>query len=695
MWSDRVGYPFNAPPHSPTGGLGQVWGWGFGKARSRGNCGMEPCISALRALAAIALGPGGRAHTICANACGGAITVTSTSHRIFDAVWLEHPAARAVVQLLAARQARGADGGLLTVLVASELIMGAARRRLPARLCATLLPDVLAVALRAVLDDVLRAALPLRISDLPALLAIVRTVLAPKRVALPGCEAADVEKLALLIVTAFVRSLPDHGNEATTARGSEEGAAAADDVRRAEGPTAARAAALLPGVRPLHVIGQRLDDSELLDGLLLDTPVPLGARLPDLAASAVAASGLLVALYNINLEATVPEGVDASVGVSVIGTISGSPHAADEGGLSGEAGAVRAESLALLSRFADGVAAVGVRVLCCQKRISPLLVALLLERHVLPLPRLSLRHVGSVRRLSGAVPLAHLTAPQPAQLGRLGGLETRTFGSREYVQLLPPVQPPERASPVVTLVLHAPNRVASEELAAAVSCALGTIGAAVGQRRPRILPGGGCTEYLLAAQLRRDADDSPQPALLPRPPQHASGSEAQGADAVGSAARARAVGRLRRETCLLLAEALEGVVAALAGGGQAGAEALERLADANSSDGSGAGVDGGRTHSFFGWDVESGSPMEVLRAHSGGESDSESDSESGSGSESESDHEGDGASRRDRPTATATALRLEWADVAELESEKLQSVHSAIDVACSIIGVDGIVTDTR
>ena len=153
-------------------------------------------------LAATSFGPHGTSKTVRSGA-QGTLTITSVSHRLFDAVRLDHPIARAVVQLLQARQAKGADGGLLTVIIASSLVLGASRRRIPVRICTWLLPVVLLNCVQRVVHN---AAVPLSLSDLPSLLALVRTVLAPKHIALPGGE--DVEHLALLIVTAFVECVP-------------------------------------------------------------------------------------------------------------------------------------------------------------------------------------------------------------------------------------------------------------------------------------------------------------------------------------------------------------------------------------------------------------------------------------------------------------------------------------------------------
>ena len=134
---------------------------------------------------------------------------------------------------------------------------------------------------------------------------------------------------------------------------------------------------------------------------------------------------------------------------------------------------------ALLARFADGVAASGATVLCCQRRLAPALIRMLLARGVTPLPRISLRHIEAVRRLSGAVVLSHLEPPPASALGHVGAVHALPLGARSFVHLLPSASAdgarPAGASygrPVTTLVLCAPNRTASEELASAVACAL-------------------------------------------------------------------------------------------------------------------------------------------------------------------------------------------------------------------------------
>ena len=63
--------------------------------------------------------------------------------------------------------------------------------------------------------------------------------------------------------------------------------------------------------------------------------------------------------------------------------------------------------------------------------VRPRLLRLLDERNVLVLPRLSLRHIGAAKTLSGAVPLTQLLPPKVGELGLLGGVHSLALGSKE------------------------------------------------------------------------------------------------------------------------------------------------------------------------------------------------------------------------------------------------------------------------
>ena len=67
--------------------------------------------------------------------------------------------------------------------------------------------------------------------------------------------------------------------------------------------------------------------------------------------------------------------------------------------------------------------------------------------------------------------------------------------------------------------------------------------------------------------------------------------------------------------------------------------------------------------------------------------------DSSSSSDEDDDAPVDGA--RNRKQKKLGPVRVEWAGVAELESEKLEAIHTAIEVAGTLMGVDAVITDTR
>ena len=150
-------------------------------------------LDTLSHLASTCYGPAGRSKIIRANASGGGLTITSTSHKLFSALALHEPIAKVVLELLIARQAKGADGGLFTVLLTTGLLRGAWRSSLPPRVVAALVPEALARCAAYARCGSLAGRL--RISHLPTLLALVRGVLAPKHVALPAGNAAALQAL--------------------------------------------------------------------------------------------------------------------------------------------------------------------------------------------------------------------------------------------------------------------------------------------------------------------------------------------------------------------------------------------------------------------------------------------------------------------------------------------------------------------
>jgi chaperonin GroEL (HSP60 family) len=142
-----------------------------------------------------------------------------------------------------------------------------------------------------------------------------------------------------------------------------------------------------------------------------------------------------------------------------------------------------------------------VGLVACQKLLSRQFKALLLERGIVPLDRLSSRHISAVQTISGCniLSIARASSIQADYLGRLASVEKVTFANdlRPYLVLRPD---PETFKPVRTLVLCADDHCASEELSAVVSGCIATLQSLV--HSPALLAGGGCAEVMAAEYVR-------------------------------------------------------------------------------------------------------------------------------------------------------------------------------------------------
>jgi len=221
-------------------------------------------IDQLERLATSSYGPRGRSKLL-TNANGGCITLTSISHRLVTNLRPDDPLAKVLLELLSSRQARGADGGLFTIIFASALLRSAASSRLPPRVVTALLPEVLTECVAHLRSGRCAAAAPFRVSALPCLLALVHAVVSPKQVAIGSALPGELRHVCLLVVHAFVRSI---------------GAGLAQGPAPAEPYTAplvtapvATAQRLFPGVRMLPLTGRPLGASELLEVMMICLPL--------------------------------------------------------------------------------------------------------------------------------------------------------------------------------------------------------------------------------------------------------------------------------------------------------------------------------------------------------------------------------------------------------------------------------------
>lgn len=318
----------------------------------------------LRSVVASSYGPKGLSKVLHA---GSSLTVSTISYRLSAALRLEHPLMNVLAEFVAALQTSNAGSGLFAVILASSLVIGARCRRLSAQSCGMFLPAILDCSLQRVLDappDGYGVPVSLRLGDLQPLLGLVRAVLSPKRVALPGGKNDDIEWLVRLVVHAFMHS-----------------------VANVEGNEQAVGSPLLSGVRILGITGLDPAASDVCQGVVLDTPLPVGVVLAEARSRGGTRTRCrashVVALYDVNLEAALPVEPRATARLRIARAAGLGSCGSGDFQHGGEHGT--AESLFRL--FADGVASLGVTLLCCKKRIAPPLIRLLVARGITPLPR--------------------------------------------------------------------------------------------------------------------------------------------------------------------------------------------------------------------------------------------------------------------------------------------------------------------
>jgi len=121
------------------------------------------------------------------------------------------------------------------------------------------------------------------------------------------------------------------------------------------------------------------------------------------------------------------------------------------------------EHLAELEQLLGRLARLGVRVVASQRVIHPAARAACRQLGMVPLERLSARHIGPFLRLTGAAPIGSTRLLDDkliaAHLGRLGGLRGRLVRglARTAVEVVSDPRPPQRAAPVCTIVLGTPS----------------------------------------------------------------------------------------------------------------------------------------------------------------------------------------------------------------------------------------------
>lgn len=328
------------------------------------------------------------------------------------------------------------------------------------------------------------------VSNLPAMLALIRSQLMSKQPLLQ-LSSDDRHALSVQVLQSFLRGIQRHPGVGEFA----------SNVR-------------VHGL-PVGMEGG-FRASSVIEGVVIDIPLPIHRTILALCADASKAApssranaaglrkyvNLRVALYNINLTFAESEHIDEQLRIAHVGGKTKDEDQIDEP-------SYQAAVYGLMRSLVDRWMACGVSLVAAQKVLHPYLKQLLLERSIVPLERLSIRHIDAVRQASGATILSGIetTLVQPGVLGSLASIEEKVFGRRRYLVLTPAAAAPgsPSAAGVSTFLLSAPTLLQQTELVALVSRIFKLLTNVL--RVPAVCAGAGATEMQMAQEIRRRLRD--------------------------------------------------------------------------------------------------------------------------------------------------------------------------------------------
>ncbi|CAK0833772.1 unnamed protein product [Prorocentrum cordatum] len=438
-------------------------------------------------------GPCARVQVLRSSDVPGARTVFTTSSTAVLQIWpvaSDHHILRLILDTTSGHLQRHGDGGWLFVNFCLRVVLSLLGGRLRLLLRVDGLARPAALHGLALASAWLREALastenPCRQamswSDLQSVLSLLRSSLC-KPVAFTS--ARDASHLGVIVLEAFLEALP---------RGDMESFDPEANIHA--GPAAC------------WFCGPAVLWSSAVEGLVLDTPAAI------VSSSERYGENSMLALFDVSLESWLPSAPVGQTGAPPLGLEALAVETPCDGAPA-DVGMLRQWELSQFERLARALLEAGVHVLACQKLVDPWLEDFLRCRGVSVLSRLSLRHVGHLRRLSGAVPVTSLAAlPQRWEqvVGVIGPIESRTICERTYTIISPPAsnrpgqcgRPPSEPARVMTLLVGAPDEHALAELKRCVPQAVRSLHESA--LRGTVLLGAGLTEVHLADALERRA----------------------------------------------------------------------------------------------------------------------------------------------------------------------------------------------
>ena len=436
-------------------------------------------------VALASIGPHGSLWGIRANEQSGVGTITSVSKRLFENLRLRTWLARALVKLTVQPQHEVfGDGGLLTAVIATKLVetvvanSSSSFDRFHMTQGLELILDFLREKMKTDLvleagngNGLIRPILELHWNDMDSIVALVRGVIEPKLKAITASSSrGDMNHLCRTLAEAYVLALPDNAYQK-------------------------------PRIGLLTIAGPSISRSFSTSNLIIDIPIShqLERMMPLTLPSIV--------VFNTSLDVDLARN-EQQLGNSLDSDGYGVKIEVSRGFL-GEcnAEAVMNFELNLLVDLVKRLAKEKVSIVACQKTIHPFVKQELVHRRIIPIERISLRHIDAVASCCGVQPISsigeHSLSKLGSHVGKLQRISLVRLERKKLVEL-----EPTRDRNMQTVVLTAPSEISIEDLATSCRSVFAVLNSAIAS--PYVIPGGGCLELVLSTLIQSQVSSVPE-----------------------------------------------------------------------------------------------------------------------------------------------------------------------------------------
>uniref|UniRef100_A0A8C5PDN8 MKKS centrosomal shuttling protein n=1 Tax=Leptobrachium leishanense TaxID=445787 RepID=A0A8C5PDN8_9ANUR len=399
-------------------------------------------LSVLQGVVWSSYGPFGRLKQI-HNGSGGSVVTTSHSSTLLNGISVSHPVLKLLVASVRNHISCYSDCGLFAVNLCCNLVERSLSLNASHHTAIKIIGSLLSNCVDYLNSDDCGCKVAADFGSSKCLLSLTHSVLSSK----PACMLTPTETdyISTLLAQAFLSTIPDH-----------------------LGPSVTLGKCVL-----VPVEGPSVMESSVVPGLLVETSELSWNRL----SSSVGFPGetIKLALFSVSLSGDLCDTGEGNVDLL---------------------SCVNPERVMLDQLFALARQLIIDRVDClmCQKVIHPSLKQYLKEQNILALDRLGAAPMETLSRMTGAKPVASLSAASPACYGRLREMRRTSRGSKHFWHLIP------FDTSVSSFVLCNRNETSLKELTA--TCRASQHILQLTLRKPWVLLGGGCTETHLATYVR-------------------------------------------------------------------------------------------------------------------------------------------------------------------------------------------------